>query len=382
MAKTSKRVAAARPNKYKTREYSRCRRCGRPRAVYRKFGICRICLRELAHNGFIPRMTKSRWEHSKSTQPHVHDRPHRRLPRADPQRDPRRARDGGHPVVQAQARDGADPQGAGLHRVLRHRAARRGPARRAHPRAPEVHRRPPLGDLGAAARVAPGPAPLRELDRHPQGPGRHGDVDRVHVARRDDGPRGAPGRRRRRSRRGGVVMSRIGKKPIAVPATVTVTIEPEVVRVAGPGGTLEERKNRDITVEQNDGELLVKRPTDRGEHRALHGLTRSLIANMVEGVTTGFQKTLEIQGVGYRATLKGRDLEMALGYSHPVPIKAPEGITFEVPQPTRVIVKGIDKQLVGEIAAYIRKQRPPEPYKGKGIRYEGEYVARKVGKRA
>src|SRR5919201_373639 len=174
-------------------------------------------------------------------------------------------------------------------------------------------------------------------------------------------------------------MSRIGKKPIPVPDTVTVTIEPEVVRVAGPGGQLTERIHRDITVEQSDGELLVKRPTDRGEHRALHGLSRSLIANMVEGVTNGFSKTLEIQGVGYRAALKGKDLELALGYSHPVPVKAPDGIEFEVPMPTRIIVRGIDKQLVGEIAAYIRKQRPPEPYKGKGIRYEGEYVARKVG---
>ena len=177
-------------------------------------------------------------------------------------------------------------------------------------------------------------------------------------------------------------MSRIGKKPIPVPETVTVTIEPEIVRVSGPGGNLEERKSRDIEVRQEDGELIVSRPTDRAEHRALHGLTRTLIANMVEGVTTGFTKTLEIQGVGYRAALKGRDLELALGYSHPVPIKAPEGIEFEVPQPTRVIIKGNNKQVVGEIAAIIRKQRPPEPYKGKGIRYEGEYVARKVGKRA
>jgi large subunit ribosomal protein L6 len=177
-------------------------------------------------------------------------------------------------------------------------------------------------------------------------------------------------------------MSRIGRKPIPVPDGVTVTIEPEVVRVHGPRGELAERKPRDITVEQQDSELVVTRPTDRGEHRALHGLIRSLVANMVEGVTSGFQKTLEIQGVGYRAVLKGRDLELALGYSHPVPIKAPEGIEFEVPQPTRVIVKGISKQLVGEVAANIRKQRPPEPYKGKGIRYEGEYVARKVGKRA
>jgi large subunit ribosomal protein L6 len=186
-------------------------------------------------------------------------------------------------------------------------------------------------------------------------------------------------------------MSRIGRKPIPVPDGVTVTIEPPLVKVSGPKGELSERIPRDITVAQGDapegsegivGELVVTRPTDRGEHRALHGLTRSLVANMVEGVTTGFSKTLEIQGVGYRAQLKGKDLELALGYSHPVPVEAPEGIEFEVPQPTRVIVRGISKQVVGEIAAYIRKQRPPEPYKGKGIRYEGEYVARKVGKRA
>jgi large subunit ribosomal protein L6 len=177
-------------------------------------------------------------------------------------------------------------------------------------------------------------------------------------------------------------MSRIGRKPIPVPAGVTVAIEPESVRVNGPKGELVERIHRDITVEHNDDVLTVTRPTDRGEHRALHGLYRSLVANMVIGVTEGYVKTLEIQGVGYRAALKGRDLELALGYSHPVSIKAPDGIEFEVPAPTRVIVKGIDKQLVGEIAANIRKQRPPEPYKGKGIRYEGEYVARKVGKRA
>ena len=177
-------------------------------------------------------------------------------------------------------------------------------------------------------------------------------------------------------------MSRIGKKPIPVPTGVTITVDPEVVRVAGPRGDLEERKSRDIEVVQEGEEILVRRPTDRAEHRALHGLTRSLVANMVTGVTTGFTKTLEIQGVGYRALLKGRDLELALGYSHPVPIKAPEGIEFEVPIPTRIIVKGNNKQVVGEIAAIIRKQRPPEPYKGKGIRYQGEYVARKVGKRA
>ncbi|MEA2232928.1 MAG: large subunit ribosomal protein [Solirubrobacteraceae bacterium] len=177
-------------------------------------------------------------------------------------------------------------------------------------------------------------------------------------------------------------MSRIGKKPIPVPSGVTVSIEPELVRVHGPRGELRERVPRAITVTQDGEQLVVTRPTDRGEHRALHGLTRSLVANMVEGVTTGFQKTLEIQGVGYRAQLRGRDLELALGYSHPVQVKAPDGIEFEVPQPTRVIVKGNSKQQVGELAANIRKQRPPEPYKGKGIRYEGEYVARKVGKRA
>jgi large subunit ribosomal protein L6 len=182
-------------------------------------------------------------------------------------------------------------------------------------------------------------------------------------------------------------MSRIGRQPIPVPSGVTVTIEPELVTVKGPGGELSERVNRDITVEQKAAEsgepqIVVTRPTDRGEHRALHGLTRTLVANMVTGVTTGFQKNLEIQGVGYRAALKGRDLELALGYSHPVEIKAPEGITFEVPQPTRITVKGASKQQVGELAAQIRKQRKPEPYKGKGIRYEGEYVAKKVGKRA
>src|ERR1700691_2823318 len=177
-------------------------------------------------------------------------------------------------------------------------------------------------------------------------------------------------------------MSRIGRQPIPVPAGVTVSIEPEEVRVNGPKGELAERVHRDIGVTQEGDQLVVTRPTDRGEHRALHGLTRSLVANMVEGVTNGFEKRLEIQGVGYRAALRGRDLELALGYSHPVEIKAPDGIEFEVPQPTRITVRGASKQQVGEIAAIIRKQRKPEPYKGKGIRYEGEYVARKVGKRA
>ncbi len=177
-------------------------------------------------------------------------------------------------------------------------------------------------------------------------------------------------------------MSRIGRQPIAVPAGVTVAIEPESVSVKGPKGELSERIPRDIDVAQDGESLIVSRPTDRGEHRALHGLTRSLVANMVQGVTAGYEKRLEIQGVGYRAQMKGKNLELAVGYSHPVPIEAPQGIEFEVPQPTRVVVKGISKQQVGEIAAIIRKQRPPEPYKGKGIRYEGEYVQRKVGKRA
>ncbi len=177
-------------------------------------------------------------------------------------------------------------------------------------------------------------------------------------------------------------MSRIGKQPITVPSGVEVAIEPELVTVKGPKGELSERVARDIDVKQEDGQILVSRPTDRGEHRALHGLTRSLIANMVEGVTEGFEKQLEIQGVGYRAQLQGKKLVLALGYSHPVELDAPEGIDFEVPQPTRIIVRGISKQVVGEVAANIRKKRPPEPYKGKGIRYDGEYVARKVGKRA
>ncbi len=152
--------------------------------------------------------------------------------------------------------------------------------------------------------------------------------------------------------------------------------------VNGPLGELSESVPRRITVEQRDGELVVARPTERGDDRALHGLTRSLVANMVEGVTKGFEKRLEIQGVGYRATLRGTALELNVGYSHPVVKSPPDGIEFEVPAPTQIVVKGIDKQKVGQVAAEVRKVRPPEPYKGKGIRYAGEYVARKVGKRA
>jgi len=177
-------------------------------------------------------------------------------------------------------------------------------------------------------------------------------------------------------------VSRIGRKPISVPESVTVELAPGRVAVKGPKGELEQSLATEMTIAQDDGAITVARPTDRGEHRALHGLTRSLIANMVEGVVDGFEKKLAIQGVGYRAALKGKTLEMALGYSHPVAIEPPEGIDFEVPQPTEVIVRGIDKQLVGQVAADIRKRRPPEPYKGKGIRYSDEHVVRKVGKRA
>jgi large subunit ribosomal protein L6 len=152
--------------------------------------------------------------------------------------------------------------------------------------------------------------------------------------------------------------------------------------INGPLGELSQQVPQRIAVEQAEGELRVTRPTERGEDRALHGLTRSLVANMVEGVTKGFSKTLEIQGVGYRAALRGTDLELNVGFSHPVVMKPPQGITFEVPATTQVVVKGIDKQKVGQVAAEVRAVRPPEPYKGKGIRYEGEYVRRKVGKRA
>ena len=175
-------------------------------------------------------------------------------------------------------------------------------------------------------------------------------------------------------------MSRIGRRPIDVPAGVTVTVDPGRVTVHGPKGELRQQVPTRIAIEQTDGVISVTRPTDRGDDRALHGLTRTLVANMVEGVTKGFEKRLEIQGVGYRASLRGSDLELAVGYSHPVIVAPRPGISFEVPQPTQIIVKGIDKQMVGQTAAEIRKIRPPEPYKGKGIRYEGEAVRRKAGK--
>ena len=177
-------------------------------------------------------------------------------------------------------------------------------------------------------------------------------------------------------------MSRIGRKPIEVPEGVTVSLGPGRVTVNGPRGELEQEVSTRMEIAEQDGTVTVTRPTDRGPDRALHGLTRSLVANMVEGVTEGYEKQLVIQGVGYRARLQGKALDLSVGYSHTVSIAAPDGIEFEVPQPTQVIIRGIDKQLVGETAARIRRVRPPEPYKGKGIRYVDEQVRRKVGKRA
>jgi large subunit ribosomal protein L6 len=177
-------------------------------------------------------------------------------------------------------------------------------------------------------------------------------------------------------------MSRIGKRPIELPTSVNVAISPGRVQVNGPLGELSQVVPSRMKIEQREGEIVVERPTERGDDRALHGLTRTLVANMVEGVTKGFEKRLELQGVGYRAALKGASLELSVGYSHPVTIEPRQGVSFEVPVPTQIVVKGIDKQAVGQLAAEIRKVRPPEPYKGKGIRYEGEYVRRKVGKRA
>jgi large subunit ribosomal protein L6 len=175
-------------------------------------------------------------------------------------------------------------------------------------------------------------------------------------------------------------MSRIGKQPIPVPAGVTVAIDGQSVTVTGPRGTLSHTLPPQIGIAQEDGTLLVTRPDDERESRALHGLSRTLVANMVQGVTGGFEKALEIVGVGYRVTARGGDLEFALGFSHPVLVPAPEGITFEVQTPTRFLVRGIDKQKVGEVAANIRKLRKPDPYKGKGVRYQGEVIRRKAGK--
>jgi large subunit ribosomal protein L6 len=177
-------------------------------------------------------------------------------------------------------------------------------------------------------------------------------------------------------------MSRIGRAPIPVPAGVDVSVDGSRVAVKGPKGQLEQEFRPEMAIVLEDAVLRVERPSDERLHRSLHGLTRTLLANMVVGVTQGYEKRLEIVGVGYRAAMKGDDLELALGFSHPVVVAAPAGIEFEVPQPTRITVRGIDKQLVGEVAAGIRKLRKPEPYKGKGIRYEGEYVRKKAGKAA
>ena len=177
-------------------------------------------------------------------------------------------------------------------------------------------------------------------------------------------------------------MSRIGRKPIELPSGVLVALSPGRVQVNGPLGELTQAVPARMQIEKLENQIVVTRPTERGDDRALHGLTRTLIANMVDGVTKGFEKRLEIHGVGYRAQLKGTDLELAVGYSHAVTVRPRQGISFEVPAPTQIIVKGIDKQMVGQTAAEIRKVRPPEPYKGKGIRYVDEQVRRKVGKRA
>jgi large subunit ribosomal protein L6 len=175
-------------------------------------------------------------------------------------------------------------------------------------------------------------------------------------------------------------MSRIGRLPIVIPSGVNVTIDGRYVTVRGPKGELSLTVSEPIDVSQQDGVITVTRPNDEGEIRALHGLSRSLIANMVTGVTEGYSKTMEIVGVGYRVQARGRDLEFALGFSHPVPVPAPDGISFRVETPTRFVVEGIDKQQVGEVAANIRKLRKPDPYKGKGVRYQGEQIRRKVGK--
>lgn len=175
-------------------------------------------------------------------------------------------------------------------------------------------------------------------------------------------------------------MSRIGRAPVVVPAGVSATINGQEVSVTGPKGTLSLTVSEPITIKQEGSEILVSRPNDERESRSLHGLTRTLVANMVTGVTTGYEKTLEIVGTGYRVVAKGQDLEFALGFSHPVVVNAPEGITFVVETPVKFKVQGIDKQKVGEVAANIRKLRKPEPYKGKGVRYEGEVVRRKAGK--
>lgn len=180
----------------------------------------------------------------------------------------------------------------------------------------------------------------------------------------------------------GECMSRIGQRPVEVPSGVEVTLQPGFVRVKGPKGSLERKIPKQMTVTRLDDQIVVTRPSDEGTHRSLHGLTRTLIANMVIGVTEGYEKTLEIHGVGYRAVAKGNGIELALGYSHPILYDAPEGIIFEVPAPNRIVVRGADKEMVGQVAAEIRALRSPDPYKQKGVRYTGEYIRKKAGKTA
>jgi large subunit ribosomal protein L6 len=177
-------------------------------------------------------------------------------------------------------------------------------------------------------------------------------------------------------------MSRIGKQPVPIPTGVEVSIDAPIVTVKGPKGELSQRLPPEIEVSIDDDRIVVTRPSDQARHRALHGLSRTLVANMVEGVTNGYRKTLEIHGVGYRAVKQGKGINLQLGFSHPIQYDAPAGIDIDVPQPTQVVVEGIDKQLVGQVAAEIRSFRPPEPYKGKGVRYLGEHVRRKAGKTA
>ena len=175
-------------------------------------------------------------------------------------------------------------------------------------------------------------------------------------------------------------MSRIGKKPIPVPKNVTATVDGQTVKVKGPKGELERRLHPAMAVALDDGNIVVQRPSDEADHRALHGLTRTLVANMVDGVTKGYSKQLEIVGVGYKAESRAYGLQLALGYSHPIEYRAPKGIKLTAPQPTQIVIEGADKELVGQVAAELRSLRPPEPYKGKGIKYQGEQVRRKAGK--
>ncbi len=175
-------------------------------------------------------------------------------------------------------------------------------------------------------------------------------------------------------------MSRIGRKPIPVPKNVTATVDGQTVKVKGPKGELERRLHASMAISLDDGSIVVQRPSDEPNHRALHGLTRTLVANMVDGVTKGYSKQLEIVGVGYKAEARPYGLQLALGFSHPVEYRAPKGIKLTAPQPTQIVIEGADKELVGQVAAELRSLRPPEPYKGKGIKYQGEQIRRKAGK--